>query len=32
LGIRNLTAVAVRLAFERLQSEGTADPIGVAAR
>jgi thioredoxin reductase (NADPH) len=25
-------SVAVRLAFERLQSEGTADPIGLAAR
>jgi hypothetical protein len=24
-------SVAVRLAFERLQSEGTADPIGLAA-
>ena len=25
-------SVAVRLAFERLQSAGTADPIGLAAR
>jgi thioredoxin reductase (NADPH) len=25
-------SVAVRLAFERLQSEGTADPVGLAAR
>ena len=25
-------SVAVRLAFERLQSEGTADPIGLGTR